>query len=206
LSRPVKQPRRSDLSDHERDVYDSVVRRHYPDAAPGEERELGSYYGAVMHSPGFSRLLDLGATVVRSCADDPRSFSHADREFANQVLSADLGTNCLQSHHLPEAVAVGVRLEAIKALRYRAEEALTDEERLLAAFIRGVVAGTISDKLWDSMLERLDLRGTVEYALFITYVQMTIRNIQTLIGEESSNEEIDQLIRELEGTAGSSEG
>lgn len=198
MPRPVPQPRRADLDEEGRKAYDASVARHVPEARPGEEHDVGAYHGALLHSPAFSRLLELGGETVRTRGFDRDTYSHADREFVDQVLSADLKTNCINALHIPDGVAAGVRLEAIKALRYGHEEDLTEDEAFLAAFIRACVSGTMTDEIWDRMVERLGLKGTVEYALFTSYLLMTIRNIQVLTGHEPPDEEIDRLIADLE--------
>jgi hypothetical protein len=198
MPRPVPQPRREDLDEEGRAAYDAAVVRHHPDAAPGEERELGAYHGALLQSTAYSKLLELGGWTVRTRGEEPGSYSHVDREFVDQVLSADLKTNCINPTHIPDGLAVGVRLEAIKALRYGHEEDLTEDEAFLAAFIRASVSGRMTDELWDRMVDRLGLKGTVEYALFCNYLLMTIRNIQALTAREPSDEEIDRMIEEFE--------
>lgn len=45
LSRPVEQPRRADLPDEGRAVYDSVLRRHHPDALRAMESLEARIYG-----------------------------------------------------------------------------------------------------------------------------------------------------------------
>lgn len=201
MPRPVTQPRRADLDDDGQQAYDASVARHVAGATPGEEHDVGAYHGALLHSPAFSRLLELGGQTVRTRGLDPDTYSHSDREFVDQVLSADLKTNCINGLHIPDGVAAGVRLDAIKALRHGHEEDLTEEEAFLTAFVRGCVNGTMTDELWDRMVERLGLKGTIEYSLFTNYLLMTIRNIQVLTGSEPSDEEIDALIADLESGA-----
>src|ERR1700760_3243674 len=178
MPRPVPQPRRSDLDAEGQEAYDATMARLVAGSSPGEEHAVNPYHGAPLHSPAFSRLLQLGGTTVRTRGEDPDTYSHTDREFVDQVLSADLKTNCIHPTHIPDGLAAGVRMEAIKALRYGHEEDLTEDEAFLAAFVRGCVNGTMTDELWDRVGERLGLKGTVEYALFTNFLLMTIRNIQ----------------------------
>ena len=91
-----------------------------------------------------------------------------------------------------------MRLEAIKALRYHEEEQLNEDEQLLVAFVRAVASGTMTDRLWDRMTERLGTRGTVEYSCFVSFLIMTIRNIQSLTKINPSDEDIDTMIAEFE--------
>jgi hypothetical protein len=198
MPRPVPQPRRSDLAPEDREVYDHAVKRHHPDAKPGEERDLHGYHGSLLNSPPFSRLLELGGATVRLVGERSGSYSHADREFVDQVLSADFKTNIINKTHIPDGISAGVRVEAIKALRHGHEEDLTEDEKFLAQYIRASVNGKLTDALWNRMEKRLGVRGAVEYTLFINYLLMTIRNMQALAGTEPSDAEIDAMLKGLE--------
>ena len=57
--------------------------------------------------------------------------------------------------HVPDAVAAGVRLEAIEAIRYGHEEDLTEDEQLLARYIRQLVSGTVDDETFAAMSARM---------------------------------------------------
>ena len=99
---------------------------------------------------------------------------------------------------LSAVAAPGVRLEAIEALRYGREEELTEDEALLASFIRKVMSGTMDPDTWGRMEGRIGERGAVDYASFILFLFTTMRNIQIITaGKEPSDEEVDQLIADI---------
>ena len=113
---------------------------------------------------------ELGASVrVRNSAFSQLAvtggdgYSHADREFVDEVISADWGYDVVLPLHIPDALASGVRLEAIEALRSGRDDLLTDDERFLATFIRQVESRTLTDESWERMVKRIGLRGAVEY-------------------------------------------
>lgn len=197
MRRPIPQPKRTDIPELDLPAYDAALKRHAPDIEPGGDVEIGGYHGSLLNSPPFADVLEAFGRVVRTRGEFGGTYSHSDREFVDQVLSVDFKTNCVQGTHIPDALAVGVRMEAIEALRYGHEQDLNDEERFLAEYIRAVVNGELSDELLDRMVERLGQRGAVEYTLFITFLEMTMRNIQALTAREPTDAEIDQMIREL---------
>ena len=130
--------------------------------------------------------------------DNGLSFSHADREFVDQILGKDLKTNCVAIMHINDAVSTGVRIEAIEAIRFGREEELTEGEKLLASFIRKVRDGTMDPDTWARMEERMGERGAVDYASFILFLQTTMRGIQLASGgKEASDAEVDQLIADI---------
>src|SRR5262249_26778197 len=88
-------------------------------------------------------------------------------------------------------------LEAIEALMDGREEELTEDERLLAAFIRQVVAGTGGDETYERLERRLGKRGTIEYAIFILSLQLTIRLAQARALPAPSEEEVRRLVAEF---------
>ena len=101
----------------------------------------------------------------------------------------------MQRTHIPDALAVGVRIEAIEALRSGREEELTDDERELAAYIRDVVKGTVSDESYAAMERRFGTRGAAEYTIFIGFLQMTIRLHQAFGVPELRDAEMDEMLR-----------
>jgi hypothetical protein len=79
-----------------------------------------------------------------------------------------------------DAIAAGVRLEAIRSLRLGADDALTERERALAGYVRGVVAGTVTAAAYRSLEERFGARGAVDYTTFVARTMMELRLSQAL--------------------------
>jgi hypothetical protein len=150
-----------------------------------------------MQSPPLCAIAARMGTFVRTAGDREGSYSHRDREFVDQVLSADWRTNVVLARHIPDALATGVRMEAIEALRYGHEDDLSEDERLLADFIRQVVSGTVEDATWAAMESRLGTRGLVEYTAFILWLQWIMRMMQALGTRDPSDAEIDAMIRDF---------
>lgn len=197
MSRPPDPPSREELPPEDREAYDAVVAR----SAGKFGGDLPPYHAALLNSPPFAAALNQMGRLVRTAGERPGSFSHADREFVDQVLSADWHTNVVQALHIPDAVAVGVRLEAIEALRSGREAELTEDERLLAAYIRAVASGTVTDDAYAAIEGRLGARGAVEYTIFIAFLNATIRLFQAFGMPDPSEEEIGQLIDDLRSGA-----
>src|SRR4051794_7973628 len=142
MPRPPAQPHAADVDPDEREDYERVVARRTGigmASDDGDEPQLGPYFGALLNSPPLAAVLARFGTIVRTRGDDPRSYSHADRELVDQVLAADWKTNVVQLLHVPDGLAAGVRLEAMEALRDGREERLNDDERLLVGHVRRVV-------------------------------------------------------------------
>ena len=214
MSRPPRQPRRTEVSRGELAAFDRVIERAAdPDRGDfitrqqvrGREDGGGvpveqdaGYYGRLLLAPEMAYHLSEIGRLARGVGDRGDSYSHAERELVDQVLSADMHTNVIQVHHIPDALAAGVRLEAIKALRSGQEAKLDDEERELVAFIRQVASGTVTDAAWAALESRKGERWMVEYATFTLYLQMTMR-LQLAVGMiDPSDEEVDRLISDLE--------
>lgn len=192
--RPPAQPKRSEVAPEELEDYDAVVARQQ--RVHGTE-EIGDYFGALLTSPPMCAIAAQMGTFIRRAGERDNSYSHADREFVDQVLSADWKTNVVQAVHIADAVREGVRIEAIEALRAGREEELNDDERLLARYIRQVVSGTVDDETYGAIEQRLGTRGLVEYTGFILWLQWIMRMMQALNTSAISEEEADQIVREL---------
>jgi hypothetical protein len=206
VSRPPVQPPRESFSAAEQEDYDLVVGRYYTgkpgeprpmNASSGRDDDLGDYFGALMQSPPLCANATRMGTFVRTAGDREDSYSHSDREFVDQVFSADWKTNVVLFRHIPDALSTGVRMEAIEALRYGHEVDLNEDERLLAAYIRQVVTGTVSDDTWAAMEERLGTRGLVEYTGFILWLQWIMRMMQALGVNNPSDAEVDKMIADF---------
>lgn len=203
MPRPPRQPRRAELSPDELPAYDAVVerisKRYHGGRAPGEDFDAGGYFGPMLSSPPMCHLVSQMGAFVVTRGDQPDSYSHADREFAEQVLCATWKLNVGLDFHVVDAVGAGVRLEAIEALRYGREENLTDDERLVALYIRQVVEGTVTDETYDAMERRLGSRGLMEYTAMVLWMQWTIRMEQWVQFPAPTDSQLDALIDDLRG-------
>jgi hypothetical protein len=197
MTRPLPQPDRETIPEHELEAFDAVVQRQRNRGRLDADGRVPGYFGALMNSPAMAQhLSDFGRTV-RSAADRPGTFSLADREWVDMVLSSDWKSNTVLEAHIPDALVRGVRLDAIIALREGREHDLTDDERLLATYIRRVRDGAVDDELWERMQARLGPRGVTDYTIFIMFLVMTIRLIEALTGDKGlSDDEVDRMLRE----------
>lgn len=209
MARPPEQPKRSEVPSEELEAFDTVIARMRRMAGMGDgpvddDFKAGTYFGALLNSPSMCQIVAQMGTFVRTAGNREGTYSHADREFVDQILSKDWKTNVVQGVHVADALGVGVRLEAIEAIRFGHEEDLNDDEQLLAKWIRQVVSGQVDDETYAAMEQRLGTRGLVEYTGFVLWLQWTMRMMQALGTENPSDEEIDRIISELR--AGSDRG
>jgi hypothetical protein len=168
MPRPPAPPERESIPIDELESLDNLLGRF-----GGQMRE--GYFGVLANSPPLGwRLASLGR-ACRQRGNHEGSYSHHDREFVDQIMMHDLQTNAFRRLHTNDALSAGVRVEAIDAIRAgREAEVLTDDEQLLARFIRGVMNRDLADADWDAMEVRLGKRGTIEYAIFVALLQLII--------------------------------
>jgi hypothetical protein len=198
------QPARSTFDDPE-DLagYDAVVERcriqgiaDEADPALGAPH-VGEYWGGLLNSPMLTGIASTMGTFVRRAGERDNSYTHAQREFVDQVLSADQKSNVVQGWHIADGVAAGVRLEAVEALRYGHEEDLNEEEQLLTRFIRQTVSGSVDDGTLGSMKDLMGDRGVIEYAAFVLWLNWIMRMMQLIDSGSPTDEEVDAQIRAL---------
>lgn len=195
---PIRQPARSEFSDPaELKAYEDVVTRATAMGVPNAEVNT-PYYGQLLHSPILSACLSTMGKVLRASGDRGDSFTHADREWVDQVLALELNTELVQASHLPDAISAGVRIEAIEALRAGRHSDLTPEEAQLVGFIEKTVRGTMDAPTWNALEGRMGERGVVEYAVFTLYLQLTMRLIQCLSPTHPpTREDIDAMLADF---------
>jgi hypothetical protein len=197
VPRPPARPKREDIPADELELYDEAIGRvaGWRDTTATEEFEPIPYFGTLLNSPPIAaRQTKMGSTV-RNMGNRDDSYSHADREWVDQVLSYLFDYYGVLEVHTPDAIAVGVRLEAIEALRDGRDDDLTDDERFLTEYIRQVVNGTVTDENYDRLEQRLGKRGAIEYTYFIAYLQMVIRLHMAFGAPGPTREQVDEILQ-----------
>ncbi|MCR5879552.1 hypothetical protein [Phenylobacterium sp. J367] len=177
MSRLPPLPDREAIPQPERAAYDAVRTRQ---AAlwKGSALDSNAYFGALLNSPPLAQALaDLGRVVRESQLRG--AFSDAERELVDMILSVDLDYWTIGLLHLPDALAVGVRPEAIRGL-VGGGAGLTSDERQLTHFVRCVVEGTVADRDYEALRMRLGARGAVEFTGFVGFLLCTFRLWQAL--------------------------
>ena len=141
------------------------------------------------------RLASLGR-AARQRGNYEGTYTHAQREFVDQIMMHDFGTNAFRRLHTNDALSSGVRIEAIEAIRAgREEEVLIDEEKVEARFVRGILARDLDDETWDSMEEIIGTqRGTVELAIFVGLLQLILTLYHAFGLPPDSDEEVQGVI------------
>jgi hypothetical protein len=196
VPRPPEPPDRADIPLSEAEDYDAIVGRFASRIVDGAI-DPGPYFSVLLNSPPLAAPIVALSRRVRHRGEHEGSFSHADREFVDHVLMTDWNANQFRSIHVADALEAGVRIDAIEAIMDRREVDLTEDEQLLAAFIRQVVSGAVEDETYDRIEARLGKRGAIEYTIFILYLQLTIRLAQAFGLPEPTEEEVRELVREF---------
>lgn len=199
-------PDRSEIEESELADYDLMVKhiaggfslfKEAPEYVAGVEYGV-HHFQTLGVSPvlgaGMSRM---GPALMRR-QGQPGTFSAADHEMIDLVLAFDSGYWALIAGHVPKAIAAGIRIEAIEALRDGQEEALTAEERQQVEFIRAVRDGGMTDEIWDAMVERLGtVRGVVEFTHFVCNLLFHHRYMWACGVPEMEREALDRMLAEF---------
>jgi hypothetical protein len=187
-------PAREDVAETEREEYDRVVER--TQRIHGLDSIQARYFGALLNAPQLADVLVRFGRLVRE-GQLRGMYTDAERELVDMVLAKDFGYNGILDVHIRDAIAVGVRPEAIDAIRKEREGELTDDERQIVDHTRRVTTGTVTDESYAALVERLGRRGALEFTVFVGFLIMTVRLWQALGVPDPSDEEIDQLFRGL---------
>jgi hypothetical protein len=188
-------PDREALAEDEREAYDRVVERtarvHGLDSNPAR------YFEAILNAPTLAEGIVRMGTLVRQ-GQLRGAYTDAERELVDVVYGELLGYRGHYTVHLPDCFAVGVRPEAIRALRAGDEEALTSDERLIAEHSRRVADGTVTDASWEPVVAHFGERGAVEFTTFCAFLLMTLRLWQALGVPDPTEDEVEALLAGLE--------
>lgn len=207
-ARLPEQPARDQVPETEREAYDAVVARErrqaFPlallgmegDDLPARDDYAGPYFGALLNSPELAAAVARMGTLVRT-GELRGAYTHAERELADMVLSTDFGDTAILALHIPDALAVGVRLEAIEAIRAGRLEELTEAEAELVDYVRRVVRGEVDDAAWAAMERRFGERGAVEYTAFACWLMCTMRLWQAFGVPGPRQEDIDAMLADF---------
>ncbi len=199
---PPRQPTRDEIRIEDLAAYADVLSRAWPRQDEDPEAYAG-FFGRLLLAPRMAAHLSGLGSAMRTNSNREDSYSHADREWVDQVLTVRLKSNVLQKMHLPDAVAVGVRPEAIAALRAGRDDNLSADERQLTAFIDRVLGGTMTSEVWEGLEARMGERAVVEYAIAVMYIATGIRLYQAVGMPDPTDEEVDDLLAPyLAGTPG----
>jgi hypothetical protein len=201
MPRPLKTPQRSEIAPEDLPFYDKVVKKYQPNAGHDDQINLGPWMGTLAYWPQMAWNRAEISTYVRTAGERKNSYSHRDREFVDQVMMPYLKTYIVMSTHIPDALAVGIDIETIDALRHGRDEKLSPQDRDLAAYIRHVIDGEVTDPEWDRMEKRFGKRPLVELTIFITVLWMTMRQMQAFGQHDPTDAEIDAFIGEFKSGA-----
>lgn len=195
---PVTAPDPEILPEEDRKEFDFVNQRVLKlTGIPG--RDL-PYVSACLNAPTFAAALWRFSGRMLAASDTrEKTFTNRDREYSNVVYALELGSYVMFDYHFDYAVdVVGVRPEMIKAIWNGRDEDLNDEERQLVDYIRGFVNGTVTEEMWDGIVERFGSeRGAVEYTMAIGYNFLCARSMQAYGVPAISREEMDRQVQNL---------
>jgi hypothetical protein len=184
---------RSALTGDELEDFDRVVSRQAKLWA-GAHTSSNEYFGALLNSPPLAAaLVDLGRKAREG--EKRGYYSDAERELVDMVFSVDFGYNAILYLHIPDAIACGVRLEAIDALRAGREDELDTAERQIVDYARAVVNGQVTDARFAALSERLGSRGALEFTVFCGFLMMTFRLWMALGVTDPPDAEVDALLQ-----------
>ncbi len=195
-TRPPRRPERSEIAPEELADYDYVIARLERLTEAYRTLGPGDYHGALLNCPPLAAGLGRLGAVART-GSRRGSFTDAERELADVVLCVDLGYNGVLPIHLPDMFAVGVRPEAIDAIRSHREEDLAPDELQLVGYVRAVAGGQVTDAWWDAIVARFGLRGAVDYTGFVCFLICTLRMWSAMGVRNPPDAEIDELIASL---------
>ena len=199
-SRLPRPPAPDSIGADERKYHDRVTER--TERVHGTAGRAADYFAAISNTPPVAAALTELGTQVRK-GGLRGTYTDAERELMDIVLAVDLGSNAILQVHIPDAVAVGVPCETIRALIEGRDHELGRDDAQIVAYARQVVGGAVTDASYAALVERFGARGAVELTALIGFLLMTIRLWQALGVPEPTPEEIHELLDDVESGSSS---
>jgi hypothetical protein len=183
-------PTPEEFDEEERGVYDRVCERQNALWSVGGP---GAYFGPLLNSPVLGAMVsDLGSFF--KTGGKRGTLPDEVREFADLVCAKELGSYSMFAGHIPDAVAVGVRPQAVDAIWQGNDTLLTEDEGRLATYVRATIAGNLSDDDCSAMQGRYGVRGAMELTAFITFLCMTARLMDAVGIASPSSGDVERFI------------
>jgi hypothetical protein len=194
MSRLEPRPDRAAVAEEERADYDAVMER--TERIHGLDGVAAQYFGALANTPPLAAVIAQYGTRVRQ-GQLRGTYSDAERELMDLALAHELRGSAILPIHVPDAVAVGVRPEAVEAVLAGDDAALTEDERQLVEYARSFARGEVDDGQYARIRERFGPRGAVEFTVLLGFLTMTIRLWQALGVPEPTPVELEALLQSL---------
>ncbi|MEA3001864.1 MAG: hypothetical protein QOH81_652 [Sphingomonadales bacterium] len=161
-------------------------------------RIAGGFFG-LMCSPRLAAQLTAGGKPAMAQQGRPGSFTAIDHELIDLILSFDSGHWGLLANHVPFAIASGITVDQVRAVRDGRDETLPPEMQCSVKFIRATRDGTITDDLWAAMVAQIGSeRGVVELMYLTLHLLMHVRLIQAFDEVQILPDELEDLLGLLE--------
>lgn len=204
-------PTREEVPEEDREAWDKdmemvgLVEKRKVNLKYGH-RISGGYFG-LMCRPGLvaTTVGRYGAPVPRDHRPammgqgKPGSFTATDHEFIDMVLCFDAGHWGFLANHVPFAIASGIPVSTVRALRDKREEELSAEDRQIIEFIRAIRDGTITDPMWKAMVTRFGTEaGVCEFISLTLQLNTHVRLMQAFDETQITPDELEDLLGMLE--------
>ncbi|MBV8713758.1 MAG: carboxymuconolactone decarboxylase family protein [Chloroflexi bacterium] len=130
---------------------------------------VGGPFGVLMHSPGLAqKVCEAGAWVRLNS-----TLSQVERELTIIAVAREKDAAFEWASHVRTGRSVGLREEAIEAVRNRADvSGLEPDERDIVTFVRQLLRNNrVEQSLFDELIQRHGVRWLVELAATVGQYQ-----------------------------------
>jgi hypothetical protein len=179
-------PKRDLVAWDDRGDYEHVLAR-IKELEKGKDMVDGTPAGvpafiALANSPRDGACLSRYELALRDREGKPNTFRVYEHELTAAVYDLDSGYYGFLALRTPFAIAAGVRVEALEALRDHQDDKLTKEEMEHVRFIRAVRDGKMNDAIWNAMKAHMGSeRGVVEYT-YLVLVRNALHQFSWAVG------------------------
>jgi hypothetical protein len=188
-ARRIPTPARARVLASERHAYDSILAR----LAESGDPEPRPYLATMLQTPTLGSAINELGRLIRLSPERTATYTHEDHLLVVHALGVD--AEFIDEHHIVDALALGVRAEALEALLHGREEELGEEERRIVDFARRVVRDAMTDEVWDAVRNLRGDRGAIDLSIVAGFVWMTMSWQRAWGVEGASPQQIEDMLR-----------
>jgi hypothetical protein len=126
-----------------------------------------------------------------------------DHQSIDMTIALDAGyySAPLVNTHTPQALAAGIKMQTLEALRDHRDELIHADDRQRIEFVRAVRDGRVTDEMWEALKTEIGERGVVEFVHFVLFVEYYYKFGWAIGAKEVSYADFDKMLSDFKSGA-----
>lgn len=171
MTRIPTPPGRGEVAASEQAAYDTIMEL-VAARGDGELSDLSTYTAAMLSTPLFGVSIRELGRATRVAPGRVSTYTRVDFELMVHALGVE--ADLIEHHHILDALALGVRPEALEAIAHGRLEALGADEHAVVDFSLRLARRTMTDDAWAAVRALRGERGVLDLSIVAGFTWATI--------------------------------